>query len=443
MVSVGLCAALRRRGLSIQPFKRGPDYIDPSWMTAAAGRNCRNLDTVIMPEHSILASFLKASQDADLAIIEGAMGLYDSFDLTGRGSTAHISRLLKSPVILVVNASHMTRSIAAMVSGYQHFESGTDIAGVILNNVAGSRHEQKLRSAIKTYCGIPVVGSLAKQDALNITERHLGLKPFPEAIQECTIDNIASYIEKSLNLDEVLSIAQRAGELEEQAIPAPANRAKQVKIGVIKDKVFSFYYPENLEDLESAGAELITINSLQDTRLPDIDALYIGGGFPELFLGELEANVGLRQDIVRAVEDYLPVYAECAGLIYLSQSIAWRTERHDMVGAISATAELFSKPQGHGYVQVEVAEKNPLFPVGSTFWGHEFHHSKLALTGDYKSAYRVLRGQGTGNKKDGIIYKNVLASYTHLHALGVPGWAEGLCRMALNYKNQHVDAGVS
>ena len=294
VVSIGMCAALRRRGLVIQHFKRGPDYIDPSWMTAAAGRDCRNLDSIMLSEESILASFQRASMGAGLAIMEGAMGLYDCLDLTGRGSTAYIARLLNSPVILVVNSAKMTRSIAAMVSGYQHFELGTRIAGVILNNVGGSRHEQKLRSAIETYCGIPVVGSLPKREELNIAERHLGLKPFSEAAETSKIESISECIEKYLDLDEILKIAGSAGDLDRVELSALKDPIKQVKIGVIKDRVFSFYYPENLEAMERAGAEIVFINSLLDRRLPDIDALYIGGGFPELFLAGLEANHDLR-----------------------------------------------------------------------------------------------------------------------------------------------------
>ncbi|MFQ6122055.1 MAG: cobyrinate a,c-diamide synthase [Dehalococcoidales bacterium] len=431
IISVGLCAAFRQRGFVVQPFKKGPDYIDPSWLTATAGRSCRNLDAVLMSEETLLTSFQRACRGADVALIEGAMGLYDGFDSTGRGSTAQISRLLRSPVILIVNATRMTRSIAAMVTGYQRFEPETNIAGVILNNVAGSRHEHKLVTAVEQYCGIPVVGSIPKDLSLSITERHLGLIPYWEAGQETVINNICQRLEKNLNLNGILDIARSAKGGCVVDTVAESSKATVVKLGVMLDRIFTFYYPENLEALTRAGAELVFIDSMQDQQLPDIDGLYIGGGFPELFLPELEANSRLRQHIAQAIKNYLPVYAECAGLMYLCQVIRWHGEQHEMVGVIPAEVELRQRPQAHGYVMVEVAEENPLFPVGLTFWGHEFHHSRLTKSNDLKFAYRVRRGQGIDGRADGIVYKNVFAAYTHLHALGVSQWAEAFVSQAL------------
>lgn len=437
IVCIGLCAAYKRRGLKVQPFKRGPDYIDPSWLTAASGRSCRNLDAILMTEKTILSSFQHACDGAGLAIIEGAMGFYDSLDSTGRGSDAHISKLLKCPVLLVINASRMTRSIAALVSGYQHFEPETKITGVILNNVSSSRHEQKLVTAIEQYCGIKVVGSIPKEESLKITERHLGLTPYPEIAEYPIVERIAHRIENYLNLDDIMNIARSADAVNSLELPVLENRTKQVKIGVMYDCAFSFYYPENLEALAQNGAELVLIDSIHDLQLPDIDALYIGGGFPELFLAELEANSKLRRSINRAIEDYMPVYAECAGLMYLCQNISWQGKAFEMVGTIPATVELCTKPQGHGYVKVEVTEKNPLFPAGLTFWGHEFHHSRLSISTNPKFAYHILRGQGIDGRADGIIFKNVLASYVHLHALGLSEWANAFCSLALKYKRQN------
>lgn len=437
IISVGLCAAFKRRGFVVQSFKKGPDYIDPSWLTAAAGRSCRNLDAVLMPERTLLASFQQACQGADLALIEGAMGLYDSFDSTGRGSTAQISRLLRGPVILVINTARMTRSVAAMVTGYQRFEPETNIAGVILNNVAGSRHEHKLVTAIEQYCGIPVVGSIPKDLSLSITERHLGLIPYREAGQETAINNICHRLEETLDLDSIFNIARNAKGGRVVASVAESKEAT-VKLGVMLDRIFTFYYPENLEALTRAGAELVFIDSMRDQQLPEIDGLYIGGGFPELFLPELEANSRLRQHIAQAIEDYLPVYAECAGLMYLCQGIRWRGEQHDMIGVIPAEVEIYQQPQAHGYVMVEVADENPLFPIGLTFWGHEFHHSRLSKSNDLKFAYRVQRGQGIDGRADGIVYKNVFAAYTHLHALGVPQWADAFVSLALRERKHRL-----
>ncbi|MFC1861649.1 cobyrinate a,c-diamide synthase [Chloroflexota bacterium] len=434
ITSIGLCAALLQCGLVVQPFKKGPDYIDPSWLTAAAGRSCRNIDTYLVAEETWQTSFHRACQGADLALIEGAMGLYDSPDPEGWGSTAHVARLLQCPVILVVNATRMTRSIAAMVMGYQKFEPETDIAGVILNNVAGSRHEHKLRTSIEHYCGIPVLGSMPRDSTICIPQRHLGIIPYREANKDTAliIDRIRHYVEERFDLLGILAIARRTYDDSIVDKVAQSEKAAVVRIGVMLDKVFTFYYPENLEALTQAGADLVYIDSLQDQRLPDIDGLYLGGGFPELFLEELEANYALRKDIAEAVEDGLPVYAECAGLMYLCQGIRWHNKYHEMVGIIHSDVEIYQKPQGHGYVEVEVTGNNPLFPIGFSLRGHEFHHSRLSQSANLNFAYSIRRGQGIDGKADAVVYKNVLAAYTHLHASGVPQWADAFVSLALS-----------
>lgn len=441
-VSLALCALLRRRGLSVQPFKKGPDYIDPSWLSGAAGRSCRNLDLFFMPEETLLASFRQACQGADMALIEGAMGLYDGLDSAGWGSTAHLARLLNVPVILVVNATRMTGSIAAMVMGYQHFQPDVKIAGVILNNVSGSRHQRKLTTAVEEYCHIPVVGSIPRDTDLSVRERHLGLIPFPEAEKpDSTIERICRKLEPHLDIDRILTIAHSFEAAPRIPVTGFKSKPTLVKIGVMRDRVFNFYYPENLEALSRAGAELVFIDSLQD-RLPEVDGLYIGGGFPELFLKELEANRLLRSDIADAIEHGLPVYAECAGLMYLCRGIRWQGQRHEMVGIIPAEVELSARPQGHGYVKAEVVEKNPYFPVGLTLRGHEFHHSKLSKSDGVKFAYRIRQGHGIDGEVDGIIYKNVLAAYTHLHALSIPEWAESFVSLASGERKRPMTRGA-
>jgi len=430
MVSLALCALLNKRGLSVQPFKKGPDYIDPSWLTGAAGRSCRNLDHFLMSEETLLASFQQACQGADLALIEGAMGLYDGLDSAGWGSTAHLARLLNTPVILVVNTARMTGSIAAMVTGYQRFQPDINIAAVILNNVSGSRHERKLKAAVEQYCGIPVVGSVPRDPDLHVDERHLGLMPFPETRDSGSIvERVCRKIEPHLDLDGVLAIADRFKSDLATNTTSPKTSKQLARIGVMLDPVFNFYYPDNLEALSSAGAELVFISSLRH-RLPDIDGLYLGGGFPEFFLESLEANHGLRQDIADAVEDGLPVYAECAGLMYLCRSIVWQGRRHEMVGVFPADVEMSQRPQGHGYVVAEVTGENPLFPIGLTLRGHEFHHSKLSKLDGLDFAFQIRRGRGIDGEVDGIVYKNVFAAYTHLHALGTPEWSEAFISLA-------------
>jgi cobyrinic acid a,c-diamide synthase len=430
MLSLALCATLTKRGLSVQPFKKGPDYIDPSWLTGASGRSCRNLDHFLMSEETLLASFQQACQGADLALIEGAMGLYDGLDSAGWGSTAHLARLLNTPVILVVNTARMTGSIAAMVTGYQRFQPDINIAAVILNNVSGSRHERKLKAAVEQYCRIPIVGSVPRDPDLHVDERHLGLMPFSETLDsESIVERVCHKIEPHLDLDGVLAIAGRFKSDLAMNTTSPTTSERLARIGVMLDPVFNFYYPDNLEALSSAGAELVFINSLRH-RLPEIDGLYIGGGFPEFFLESLEANHGLRQDIADAVEDGLPVYAECAGLMYLCRSIGWQGRRHEMVGVFPADVEISQHPQGHGYVVAEVTGENPLFPIGLTLRGHEFHHSKLSKLDGLDFTFRIRRGRGIDGEVDGIVYKNVFAAYTHLHALGTPEWAEAFISLA-------------
>ena len=478
-VTLGLCNGLKRRGLSIQPFKKGPDYIDPSWLTVAAGRSCRNLDLFLIPGNQLIQTFREASAEADLAIVEGAMGLYDGLDT--HGTTAEIARLLNIPILLVINTTRMTTSIAAMVTGYQQFQKDIQIAGVILNYVSGSRHEKKLRDAVERYCGIPVLGSLPKDQDLHISERHLGLIPSLESGEaESLVERIGLKLEPYLDLDGILRVAQSLevphptplppGEREQweerdqsssprppkeraqSSYPRPSKERAQssyprpsgerervrggpsVKIGVIRDRSFNFYYPENLEALINEGAEILYIDSFKD-RLPEVDGLYIGGGFPEFFLKELEGNRQLKRDIAQAVEEGLPVYAECAGLMYLCRSISWQGRSYEMAGIIPSRVQLSEKPEGHGYVVAEVKAKNPFFPVGLTVRGHEFHHSSLLDSGDLQCAYEMKRGQGVSGKKDGIIYKNLFASYVHLHALGTPEWATGFVSLVLKEKN--------
>jgi cobyrinic acid a,c-diamide synthase len=447
IVTVGLCNVLKRRGLSIQPFKKGPDFIDPSWLTIAAGRSCRNLDLFLVPKEKLIQTYEQACERADLAIVEGAMGLYDGLD--SHGTTAEIARLLNIPIVLVVNTSRMTGSIAAMVKGYQLFQKGIQIAGVVLNYVSGTRHESKLRNAVEQYCGIPVVGSIPKDQDFYIMERHLGLIPSSESSEaELSIERIGRKLESQLNLDQILTLArssithrplsvllgkkkasQSHPSLKEKGRVRGTVRTPKVRIGIIRDRAFNFYYPENLEALAMGGAELLFMDSFKD-RLPKVDGLYIGGGFPEFFLKELEKNRALRKDIIKAVEEGLPVYAECAGLMYLCEKIHWQGRSYEMVGAIPAEVQVSEKPEGHGYVMAEIMDKNPLFPIGLTIRGHEFHHSKVSLKKGLKFAYQIRRGHGIDGKRDGVLYKNIFAAYTHLHALGTPSWAEAFVSLA-------------
>ena len=441
-VAIGLCAALRQMGLKVKPFKKGPDYIDPSWLTAAAGLSCGNLDPFMFDHSALIKGFENAVSGADITVIEASMGLYDSSCEDGQGSSAWLARRLQTPIILVVNCARMTRSTAAMVRGYQDFEPGTHIAGVILNNVGNARHESTIVKALERHCGLPVLGALPCDERLSIRERHLGIVPLQEQAEAAAmIDRISSIFKQHCDIDRVLSIAREADRLlrsarndEVEAVIARSAATKQsntrVTIGVLADKTFTFYYPENLEALEQAGALLTYIDSFKDDRLPEVDALYIGGGFPELYAEELETNSGLRQGIKAGVESGLPVYAECAGLMYLCNAIIKDGRAFRMCGVIKSDILIEKKPQGHGYVMAEVAGDNAFFGKGTLLRGHEFHHSRLVTTGGLKFAYQVNRGHGVDGHNDGIVYKNVLASYTHLHAWGVPDWAGRFVNLA-------------
>jgi len=434
-VTLGLVASLRRRGLAVQTFKKGPDFIDPSWLTEVSGRPCRNLDPYLMGREGVFQIFQRGSQGADVCLVEGAMGFYDGLDLEGSGSTAVLARWLRAPVVLVVDATRITRSAAALVRGYQEFETETWLAGVIFNGVRGARHEKKLRETIEHYCHIPVLGILPKDDRLTIPDRHLGL--IPRAEDDALLPAVSragDVVDQYCDVPALLDLAQSAPPLERPELPAAVGKdfppGRKVRVGVVKDRAFTFYYPENLEALEAGGAELAFFSALEDEALPSVQALYIGGGFPEVFMDELAANVRLRREIRAAADDGLPIYAECGGLIYLSRHIRWGEREAEMVGVLPCTAVMEGRPAGHGYVAGEVVAPNPFYPVGMAFRGHEFHNSRVDVEGDLPRAFRLARGQGLGGGSDALVWRNVLASYTHLHAVGTPEWAQGLLEAA-------------
>jgi cobyrinic acid a,c-diamide synthase len=457
-LSLGLAAAFAGRGLVVQPFKKGPDYIDSSWLSAAAGRPCRTLDPFFMPgSASLHQAFWQGARGVDLALIEANHGLYDSSTGSpdepdvGQGSSAALARLLQTPILLVVNAARMGRSVAAMVHGYQTFEPGTPIAGVVLNNVAQGRHQARLRAAIEQYCGLPVLGDFPRLSEMEIPDRHLGLVPQGEdsrlhpALEACR-----HAAETYLDLEKILSIASAAPAFEFDSLTQPetllaaadASARNAPRIAVARDRAFSFYYPENLEALQQAGASLVFFSPLDDPALPDADAVYIGGGFPEMFLDELQANRGMRTAMHQAAKMGMPIYAECGGLMYLSRRIDWDGRSAEMAGVLPCAVELCARPQGHGYVQAEVRLPNPFFPVGSRLRGHEFHHSRLIELPEIPCAYRLERGSGLHGmtpgrpRLDGLVWGSVLASYTHLHAAGAPDWAPGLVGAARAYATQ-------
>ena len=439
-ISIGLCAALKARGLAVQPFKKGPDYIDPMWLSLASSRTCRNLDFYLMQREQIVATFSKHAANADVSLVEGNKGLYDGLDLDGSNSNAALANLLQLPVVLVIDARGMTRGIAPLILGYQAFDRNIVIAGVILNNLGGARHESKLRAVIEHYTDVPVVGAVHHDNRLEISERQLGLMPSNEsetAVRHVT--EIGEIVGSQVNLDEIMRLAAMSPTLPQTKMTAAKTASvssritdcvRSVRIGLARDKAFGFYYPDDLEALQAAGAELVPVDTLNDAHLPKLDGLFIGGGFPERFMQELEANSTLRGEIHAAIESGLPVYAECGGLMYLARSLSWGEKTCRMVGTIPGDVVMHDKPVGRGYVRLATTPGHP-WDTGATeksgteLFAHEFHYSSLEkLEAPVKYAYQVLRGHGVDGHSDGIVYKNLLACYAHLRSNGAYNWAQ-------------------
>jgi cobyrinic acid a,c-diamide synthase len=469
--SVGLIAALRNLGKSVAPFKKGPDYIDAGWLALAAGRPCYNLDTYLIDQSQIIRSFCKHSRNADLSLIEGNRGLYDCIHTDGKTSTAELAKLLGLPVILCIDGTKTTRTMAAVVAGCVHFDPEVMIKGVLLNRIANSRHERILRDSIETHCGVPVLGAVPKLREQAFPERHMGLVPTPEhdwaAESIAAIADVAArYIdlagilelaqgaqnpwgdedanliqERSLSLNHLSTLSHNPDSAPEPLAPQIADaRSKTTnqrpRVGIIRDSAFQFYYPENLEALVAAGADLIYTSPLKEDDPPALDALYIGGGFPETHAEELVRNAAYRNAIKALAGAGMPIYAECGGLMYLGKELVLGGVAHAMCGVLPIVFGFSKRPQGHGYTRVSVQLENPYYAMGSVLKGHEFHYSSvLSYSGDdCDLVFRMERGSGIVNGLDGICFRNVLATYTHIHALGTPAWAEALVKAARAFR---------
>ncbi len=441
VVACGLLASLKDRGIKVTGFKKGPDYIDAAWLNLSSGLPARNLDTYMMGFEKVKRSFLKNACSDGINIIEGNRGLFDGVDNKGIHSTAELAKQLKTPVIIIQDVSKVTRTAAASILGCKNLDPELKIQGVILNRVAGERHEKIVKEAIEEITGIPVIGAIPKLSGkLILPSRYLGLITPGEFEQKSLfLKELEDIITNSVDVQKILNIAIDAPPIESDEFEyEPQNNSKQanVKIGYFKDKAFSFYYPENLEMLIKEGAELIPISSTHNAYFDDLDALYIGGGFPEMNLTYLTSNRGMIAAIKKMAEDGLPIYAECGGLMYLAKEIVWKEKRYSLSGVLPISIEMHDKPQGHGYCEMTVDEENPFYDIGTVIRGHEFHYSKIY---DYeleiKSCLSVLRGCGCFHDRDGLIYKNVFASYIHVHALATPEWIKGMIKCAVNYKN--------
>ena len=487
ILSIGLMAALSKAGQSIAPFKKGPDYIDAGWLALAAGRPCYNLDSFLLTEADNLKSFFSHCTGHDLAVIEGNRGLYDGIDPAGSTSTAELAKLLKAPVLLCVDCTKITRTMAAVVSGCCRFDPDVMIRGVILNRVANARHEQKLRDSIEHYCHLPVLGAIPRLGRQHFPERHLGLVPSAEH-QWATgaVEAAMEIAEKHLDLPAIEALARQAPELNSETKrrlkekgerlkekgkrtkdegtvvrievrgqtkselaslnaapgdlqPVSSVQPSKPRIGVIKDSAFQFYYPENIEALQIHGAEVVFISPLKETVLPELDGLYIGGGFPETHARQLAANRSFCRQLKALARNGFPIYAECGGLMYLGEKMVLEGKSYPMTGIFSLVFDFFKRPQGHGYVVASVEHENPYFPVGSEIRGHEFHYSRVSegsAPGPDALVFRMQRGTGIQDDRDGLVYKNVLATYIHIHALGTPRWGEAFVRNAIQFQTK-------
>ncbi len=450
IVTCGLLVSLKNRGLDVAAFKKGPDYIDSAWLSLASGKPARNLDSFMMGYPVVKRSFLNNALEQGINVIEGNRGLFDGMDSKGTHSTAQLADYLQAPLIIVQDITKVTRTAAASLAGCLHFDPKLHIQGVILNRAAGDRHIKVVKEAIEEETGIPVIGAIPKlPDKFILPSRHLGLV-MPEELQESSevLDMLNRIIEENVDISKIISIA-RTSDLLSKSEPAGKINSdgikqndKTVKIGYFRDSSFSFYYPENLELLEKAGAALVPISTEkkltpdQKVLLEELDAIYIGGGFPEIDLNRLAENAEFNSLIKVLAEDGLPIYAECGGLMYLAQKITWRGREYPLSGILPIEIKMHHKPQGHGYAEALVDKENPFFEEGVVLKGHEFHYSEICTYDPWiKSALSIQRGKGCIKGRDGLIHKNVFAAYIHVHALATPEWVTGMIKAAKTYKD--------
>ncbi len=427
-ITVGLLAALKNRGLDVQAYKVGPDYIDTGWHALALGKVSHNLDSLLVGADKLTEIFAETSCGADVSIVEGVMGLYDG----GRGgvsSTAEIAKLLDAPVVLIIDAKSMGTSAAAIALGFREFDRSVKLAGVILNRVGSDSHEKIITDALATL-NIKCFGALRRNDEFTLPERHLGLVPTSENHAVDALKKICAAVESQIDIDALIALAKNSSPLKnfiraEKFFPT-------VRIGIARDEAFNFYYDAGLRELERLGAEIIFFSPLNDEHLPKVDGLIIGGGFPEIFAARLEQNKKLREEIFHAAEEGLPIFAECGGFMYLMRKLVdFDGKSFEMCGVFDGAATMTNRLQTVGYVEAEILRECVLGSAGEKFWAHEFHFS-TAETSDEKIFHcKRLR---TGNEYfAGAAKKNVVASYLHLHFAGCPTLAENFLRRCREY----------
>ncbi|MCX7735497.1 MAG: hydrogenobyrinic acid a,c-diamide synthase (glutamine-hydrolyzing) [Candidatus Kapabacteria bacterium] len=439
-ISCGLMAQFSYLKYKVAAFKKGPDYIDPSWHMLASGNNSRNLDLFLMDRKSVLKSFISNSNGMDIAIIEGNRGLYDGLDDMGTYSTAELSKVIKAPVIIVLNINKMTKTASAIIKGCQVLDKKVRISGVILNQSAGKRHSEVAKKSIENDCGIPVLGVIPRKGEADILpSRHLGLvTPFENKQSEIAIETMRRIIEDNVDVSKIYQIAKETEALNDYWGKEKKKQiGKGLKIAYFYDKAFCFYYPENLEALRSTGLELIPVSSFETKSLDGFDGLYIGGGFPETNIRELVHNKELMRDLKLKVEDGFPVYAECGGLMYLARKIEIDGISFEMSDILPIGIKMHKKPQGHGYVEALIDTDNKFFSKESILRGHEFHYSGIENQNELlPTIMKINKGSGAIGGRDGFIYKNVFASYVHIHSLSIKEWSINLVKIIKNYKNK-------
>lgn len=433
IITSAILRILKNKGYRVQPFKIGPDYIDPMYLTKASGRACRNIDSWIMSKDMILYNLIKSYENTDFIIIEGVRGLYEgSSPIRDIGSTAHIAKISSTPIILVMNCRGLTKSIAAQIIGFKSLDKKLRISGVILNNVKDKIHEEKIRRAINYYTNIPIIGVLYYSPLLNIKKRHLGLIT-PNEIREINdvIENASKLLEPNLDIDKLIEIMNSSPEIHSNFEFNFLNNEK-IKIGVLMDCVFSFYYYENLEILRKMNTELIFINSLSDNYISDeISGILIGGGYPEVFAEELEKNQSLYSSIKKKALDEMPIIGECGGLMYLCKSINYNERKYKMIGIFDGDV-YFSDKVVVSYVKLETKINNIISKEGDIIKGHEFHYSYIEnISSDF--VFYVKRGKGIKNKMDGAFIHKTLGMYTHLHYLSCPNVPKNFIIHCKNY----------
>lgn len=443
LVSLGLARSLRDSGLQVRTAKKGPDYIDAAWLAAASGADCANLDTFLMSREGI-GSAAWSFRGADIAIIEGNRGLFDGSDSRGTHSTAELAKLLMASVLLVVDATKRTRTVAALVLGCQALDPELDIGGVILNRVGTARQEALIRRAVEDATGVPVIGAVPRLPGEDpLPGRHLGLLTVAEHPRcEQAIVTAARAVADSVDLERVVELARQAAPVE---LPLLRLEIEPVacRVGYLSDSAFSFYYPENLDCLRRHGAELVEIKPGTGADLRNVDALYIGGGFPEVHAERLADDYVLAAGLRRRVVEGMPVYAECGGLMYLARQLRVGESTYPMTGVLDLEVEQTNRPQGHGYEVATVDRDNPFFGTGTELAGHEFHYSKVTAGDDLgRTVLSVERGRGVGGARDGIVKESVWASYLHLHALATPRWADGFLRMTASHASDRPQAAA-